>query len=419
MKFFPTHLYQDQLPSRVRVLVLGGGVHGAGVLHDMLTRGWKDCLLVEKNNLASGTSSKSTKLIHGGLRYLKNPKDYFMVRQALLERKLLLEISPDLVKPIELCFPIKKSIGMPSWMIQTGLCLYDMLAGKRGIQHYRSLSTSEAKDKIPILETEQISKIFSFWDAQTDDVALVERIANSARQLGGLISEKTEIIRLQKDKDGWLATLKKQDGALFQVSALYVLNCMGPWANIFLEQNHFEPGYQAINSKGSHLVLPDLGLKAGLFLQTQKDARIFFLLPWKQKTLLGTTEELYTGDLDAVNASEEEISYLLTHANTYLKPKLTINDVESRFAGLRWLTQQGKTPGASSREFSLYEHANGPGILMTIYGGKLTSYRSLCEKIGDRLTTHFGQSVQTGTNKKENWFALSEELRKRPISERF
>lgn len=402
--------YRDELPVRVRVLVLGGGIHGVGLLHDMASRGWHDIHLVEKQTLGAGTSSKSTKLIHGGLRYLKRIGDFGLVSEALKERKVLMEIAPDLVKGVEMLFPALKKGGMPRFMIKTGLALYDRLAGKERLEPHRSLTPDEAAAKVPLLDLDQTTGVYSFWDAQTDDLGLVERVAASAHKLGAGITEHCEVTRLQPNEDGWSIDLRREDGTTRTVSALYVLNAAGPWANALLEKSGIAPTHRGVNNKGSHLLFPDLGLKAGLFLQSgTNDGRIFFLLPWQGHTLLGTTEDMFDGDPDNVKVKDSEVQYLLDNCNRLLKRKLATTEIERTFAGLRWLAvEQGHSLTDTSRSYVVGERPSKRGLLLTLYGGKLTTYRNLSKTLGDRITRHFGEFRPSRTHLAETWLTPAE-----------
>ena len=168
-------MFNDKLPARVRVLILGGGVHGVGVLHDLASRGWKDCHLLEKGSLGSGTSSRSTKLIHGGLRYLKHLSQFGMVAESLRERRLLMEVAKDLVKPIKIFLPINKQDIKSQLIMKSGLFFYDVLAGKYNIGKHQLLAQNEYDQHLGIFDNSKFSKVYSFWDAQTDDLALVRR----------------------------------------------------------------------------------------------------------------------------------------------------------------------------------------------------------------------------------------------------
>ena len=420
-------MYSQPFPTRVRVLILGGGIHGVGVLHDLVSRGWVDCHLLEKHLVGSGTSSKSTKLIHGGLRYLKHIGDYPMVRESLRERRVLMDMAGDLVHPIEICLPVLRSTKMPAWMVRAGLTMYDWLAGSQRLGAHRTITPDELRSRVPIVDTSEIASAFSFWDAQTDDLALVERVAASAKALGGGINEGVRACKIAATADGWEVTVRDRSDREAKISALYVVNCLGPWAHEFLDASQVDHQHVAVNNKGVHLVLPDFGLSAGLLLQSAGDSRIFFVLPWLGKTLLGTTEELYQGDLDRITTSEQEVEYLLNGCNRYLTKTISTSDIEGAFAGLRWLAVDGRKDSngqldisATSREFVLAETLNTRGMLITLYGGKLTSYRSLAEKIGSRITNHFGERRASRTHLRESWTDSSDAIRATPsVIERF
>jgi len=406
--------------KRVRVVIIGGGIHGAGMFHDLTSRGWKDVILLEKNRIGFGTSSRSTKLVHGGLRYLQRISQFGMVRESLKERKILMDLVPDIVHPIELVFPILKAGGRNRYLVQAGLTLYDLLAGKYHLNYHQSLSTQDAQYKIPPLNSDRISHAFSFFDGQMDDLELNRRVAYSGRMLGGELYEGAKVHRLRHDDDGWVVEYKDEADNLHQIHALVVINAAGPWAHEILNESGIIPTHQAINNQGSHLIFPDLGLKAGLFLETKQDGRIFFLLPWKNHTLLGTTERVWSQDPSEVAISEEEVDYLLNHCNLYLREPLNKSNVISTFSGLRWLAiDPGQTISSTSREDAIGYHYSGRGQLITIYGGKYTSYRSLCEKIGDSITKAFGEFRGSQTSIKANW-ADSDSIAPAPaVPERF
>lgn len=398
-------MFQQPLPQRVRVLVLGGGIHGAGILHDMASRGWQDVHLIEKNTLGHGTSSRSTKLIHGGLRYLQRLHDFPLVAEALRERRILMEVAGDLVHPLEFVFPILRSGGASRLKVKLGLTLYDLLAGKHNVGRHHVLSESEAMARAPVVNPEKFSAYFSFWDCQTDDLALVRRAACSAVKLGAGVSEGHRVKSIERGSDGWEVAVLKPDGTEARISALYVVNATGPWANKILESSGIVPTHKAVNNKGSHLVFPDMGLKAGLFLQSPEDNRIFFVLPWLGKTLVGTTEKLFTGNPDELVVTPDETRYLMEHCNRYLKIQLREQDIEATFAGLRWLAvEAGRSISSMSRSHVLGIIPSGRGALMTLYGGKLSTYRALAEEIGDKIASHFGDETRTRTSQPDAWY---------------
>ena len=401
-------MFQQPLPQRVRVLILGGGIHGVGILHDMASRGWQDVHLLEKNTLGHGTSSRSTKLIHGGLRYLQRVHDFPLVAEALRERRVLMEVAGDLVHPLEFVFPILRSGGASRLKVKIGLSLYDALAGRHNVGRHHSLSESEAVARAPVIDPLKFSSYFSFWDCQTDDLALVRRAAYSACRLGAGVSEGHRVAGIARAGDGWNVDVVRPDGSVAQVSALYVVNAMGPWANKVLEASGIEPTHKAVNNKGAHLVFPDMGLKAGLFLQSPEDNRIFFVLPWLGKTLVGTTEKLFSGNPDDLVVTDDEVNYLTGHCNRYLKIPLLKNNIEATFAGLRWLAvEEGRSISATSRSHVLGAISSGRGVMLTLYGGKLSTYRALAEEIGDKICAHFGDESRSRTSQVSAWFRES------------
>ncbi len=414
-------VYNDELPPRVRVLILGGGIHVVGVLHDLASRGWMDIHLVEKKSLGQGTSSKSTKLIHGGLRYLRRFSDFSLVAEGLRERRLLIGLAPDLVQPVEFLFPVIKSAGMPKFMVKAGLSLYDKLAGRYRLLPHRLVPADEVTAKAPMLDQSVCKGVYSFWDGQTDDLGLVYRVAASAKKLGAGISEGCEVTRIAPSEDGWTVDIRGPTGALKKISALYVVNCLGPWANTLLEASGITPTHRGINNKGSHLLFDDIGLKAGLFLQSSKgDGRIFFVLPWAGYTLAGTTEDLYSGDPDKVGVDDADVEYLLENCNQFLTKKLKRADIRQVFAGLRWLAvESGHGLSDTSRHHVLGERVSKRGLLMTLYGGKLTSYRNLSKLIGDRITNHFGEFAPSTTDRAESWVGASDTPEVPSVAERF
>lgn len=396
--------YRHKLPESLRVLVLGGGIHGAGVLHDLASRGWQDIHLVEKSFLASGTSSRSTKLVHGGLRYLKNPSQIGLVADSLRERNFLTQVAPDIVQPLEMIFPVKREQLWGAFATKVGLCLYDFLSPQHSLAKHQSLSREVAAAKVPNLCTDYFGSFFSFWDGQTDDLALVRRVADSAVALGATITEHARVTKIARGKNGWKVTVVDPNGDTKNVKARYVVNCLGPWSNLLLVNNSLGPRVEAINDKGSHLLVSDMGMKCGLFLTSMIDQRVVFALPWKGYTLLGTTEEQYYGDPDRIKVEEREVDYILNSCNYYFQKKVSSQDVISSFTGLRWLVaKQRGDISAYSRESELGEHESNSGLLITVYGGKLTSYRSLAEKIGDRITKHFGDQSPSQTTNPKMW----------------
>ena len=388
---------------RYRVVILGGGIHGAGIAHDLASRGWTDVLLLEKSTIASGTSSKSTKLIHGGLRYLRHPRDFALVAEGLSERALLATLAPDIVKPLSFIFPVMRKGGMPRPVIKAGLWLYDTLSHGRSLGRHRWLGPEEAFKEAPILDKSVFKGFYQFYDGQTDDVALTRRVAESAKMLGANILEHAEAIDITKDETGCVVRYSV-DNDVHLVSARYVINALGPWAHEIFDRSGIIPKVEGLNNQGIHILVRDLGLKSGLFLQSPEDGRIFFVLPWLGYTLIGTTEDMFYGNPDECQAEDAQISYLLDRCNRFLSVKLKSSDVISSFAGLRWLASDNKnTLSSVSRSHLVTEHRLGQGMVLTIYGGKLTAYRALAEEVGSKVLADFGDSTPTRTKERATW----------------
>lgn len=412
--------YSSKNPrERFRAVVLGGGIHGVGVLHDLASRGWRDILLVEKSHLGHGTSSRSTKLIHGGLRYLEHARDFPLVAEGLRERKLLMELAPDLVKPLPLVFPVLKSGGVNRWVIKAGLTTYDLLARGQSIGRHFSISPADITNVAPPLNSDLFKHFYVFYDGQTDDLALVHRVAKSAQNLGARISEGTFAEKIVPVDDGYEVYLNTPAGSKV-ISTRYVINALGPWAHELFTASHLTPVYDGINNKGSHIIVGDLGLKMGVFLQSPEDGRIFFVLPWKGKTLIGTTETDFPGPADTLVTDSEDRRYLLDHCNRYFRTKITEDQILSQFSGLRWLARDKNAAlSDTSRSHVVSQHRHGVGVIYTIYGGKLTAYRALSEEIGDLILRHFGEDLPTKTHDPSAWVSSGSYGEVPPISTRF
>jgi len=403
-------MFDAPLPTHVDVLVLGGGIHGVGVLHDLASRGWRKVHLLEKNALGSGTSSKSTKLIHGGLRYLEQIREMGMVFEALQERTLLASLVPDLVHGIELLLPIEKGDWVSRWKMAAGLTLYDVLAGKSHLPHHQRISLEVAQKKLPHFRAERFSHIFSFWDGQTDDLGLVYRVAASAIKAGASLTQHTQAIQMKPEGEGWCVQVRLASGDLQEIRTSCVVNCLGPWAHEFLQQSHISPVYQAVNNKGSHLLFPDMGLQAGLFLQSHHgDGRIIFVLPWKGYTLVGTTESLFESHPDTVAVDDNERTYLLEVCAHYFSPPFLEAQIIGAFSGLRWLPLDvNHSLSKTSREHVVGAQVDGARLLLTLYGGKLTTYRTLSKKLGDAVGRHLGRVEVSQTESRVQWAEAQE-----------
>jgi glycerol-3-phosphate dehydrogenase len=293
--------------------------------------------------------------------------------------------------------------GMPRFMIKIGLMLYDFLSRGRSLGTHKWLSTEQAFNDAPILDKSVFKGFYRFYDGQTDDFALVQRIADSVRMLGASIVEHTTVERIVHEQHGWRMTLKGPDGP-YDVTAKYVVNALGPWAHELLDASGIKPKVVGFNNAGIHLIVRDLGLKAGLFLQSPEDGRIFFVLPWEGFTLIGTTEDIVNGPADSCKVEQYQVDYLLERCNRFLSVKLSESDVISKFTGMRWLARSSDSSiSDTSRTHLITEHREQSDILYTIYGGKLTAYRALSEELGDKIARAFGDRTPSTTKKIESW----------------
>ena len=355
------------------VVIIGGGIHGAGIAQAAAAAGYKT-LIIEKDDWAHGTSSKSSKLIHGGLRYLENAQ-FSLVWESLRERRYLLSLAPSLVKPLQFMIPIYKNTRRRPWQLVIGLSLYSILAR---FSRLSGFSYSSNTAQFDFLKQTQLQKLFFYWDAQTDDIALTRAVIKSAEALGATCLHSSQFLRGTKVEEGYELNII-QNNEPMTISANYLINAAGPWANNVLATLTPTPTAMPIDLvKGSHLILEGQLSDNGLYLESPSDGRAVFALPWYGNTLLGTTEKKYSGNLDEVDISEEEKTYLLDIYKHYF-PDQDINIVNA-FAGLRVLPRMKASPFARPRECIFHQDTHHPHLL-TLYGGKLTGYRHTAEKV--------------------------------------
>ncbi len=356
------------------LLVVGGGIYGAWSACDAALRGLR-VALIDKNDFASATSSASTKLIHGGLRYLEQMR-FDLVKKSLEERKLLSRLAPHMVVPLNFFMPHYKEDKIGPVMLKTGLWMYDLLAGPgQPVSMHDSFTKEEIYAKYSFLKTEGLKSGSSYGDCQMDDARFTLGVAARAYMSGAIIANYVEATE-------YLTTNGKITGARvrdiisseeFTIKAGKIVNTTGPWKNL-VENHHFLKNYMRF-SKGIHLVMPQLPTKDSLLLMTENDDRIFFLVPWYGKTLVGTTDSDYKGDPAKVKVEESDIDYLLKESNRYLKGfQWDRSSIISKFAGLRALKNEpGKPPSQVTREWTMFEPK--PGLFISV-GGKFTSARA-------------------------------------------
>ena len=361
-----------------RVAVVGGGINGAGIAWELVRRGY-DVTLFEKGRCGEQTSSKTTKMIHGGLRYLER-LHVGLVRESLRDRAWLLKHAPGLVKPLEIVLPIFDDSPRSRATVRSGLILYDALAGRANIRRHRSMSVAEIRDRGPV-STQGLRGGFSYWDAQVDDLALVRAVVAAAQRDGATILEFTRVSSLRREAGEWLIRANDEE-----YCADFLINAAGPWMNELLDQNGMKARYVLSLVRGSHIVLHHRISESGFLLQSISDHRVFFALPWKETTLVGTTEVIHRAPLDDVRASDDEVDYLLVRFNRYFERKLTRRDVSSTFAGVRPLVGRASNPSAIGRDYRVVRTDN----LINVFGGKMTTFMSLADKVALRVDNYFG-----------------------------
>lgn len=377
---------EDQLSQlRTRqfdVLVIGGGITGAGIALDAASRGLR-VGLVEKSDFASGTSSRSTKLIHGGLRYLAQYR-FKLTREALLERSLLQKLAPHLVEPIPFLFPIYHK-RLDVWRVNTGLWLYDLLAGLRRTHLHRKLSRRETLLKVPDLNPVGLQASFLYYDSRTDDSRLVIEVLKAAVDLGAVVVNYVAAERILT-RDGQAVGILAHDlldDATFEVRGHTVVAAAGVWLDRVLAQNDPSAQRRVRPAKGVHVIVPRerLGWDVAVVFPTP-DNRLMFAIPWQGATLIGTTDTDYDGPLDDPRATRADLDFILDVVNhTFPNARLTDADVVSVQAGLRPLVDSGGESTAKiSREDRIFEARDGT---IAIAGGKLTTYRRMGRKVVD------------------------------------
>lgn len=398
--------------SEFDLLVVGGGVTGAGVALDAATRGFS-VALIERADYASGTSSRSSKLVHGGLRYLQS-FDLGLVREALLERQLMVALAPHLVRPLPLVVPAFDG-SRPDRLVGVGLNLYDVMAVDRGRfrtrrarranaqtrgltngqgeswspERHRVISGEEVVEMLPALSARQPSSGYLFYDCQTDDARLVLTILGEAERFGAVCANRVGAQSLLEEGGRACGVIARdtESGVQLQIRAASVVNATGVWADELRPQElHDEAELPVIRpSRGTHITLSSehLPLVAGAIVPAG-GGRSIFALPWLGRTLIGTTDNDYEGELAHVRPSEEDVEYLLSAVNEFFATSLTPDDLTGAFAGVRPLISTGDTRKSVdiSRKAELYETSSG---MLTITGGKLTTWRRMAKMTVDRI----------------------------------
>jgi len=376
------------------VLVVGGGINGAGIARDAAGRGLRT-VLCEQHDLASHTSSASTKLVHGGLRYLEY-FDFGLVRKSLQEREVVLASAPHLAWPLRFVLPHDSHLR-PAWMIRAGLFLYDHLARRKNLPASKAIDLRTHPAGQPLDPRYRTG--FEYSDGWVDDARLVVANVVDASERGAEVLTRTACVGLQRDGGEWIATLRATDGRARALRARLVVNAAGPWVAEFLDRCTPTSARQHPRMiRGSHIVVRRLFDHDFAYIFQAPDGRIVFALPYEgDLTLIGTTESEYTGDLAHPAIAAAEQAYLLDMANRYFQRDLDVTDVVWTFAGLRpLLAASADDPKSVTRDYIIDFDRSGPPLL-SVYGGKLTTYRKLAETVVDMLTPALGSASKSWT----------------------
>lgn len=360
------------------LLVIGGGINGAGIAY-MATLNGLRVALVEKNDFASGTSSKSTKLLHGGLRYLEN-FEFDLVKEALRERSIFLKNSAHLVKPLRFIIPVYKKDQRPFWWMKLGVKFYDFLCGKNVLEKSKVLTKEEVCERIVDIKKEGLLGAVEYSDAQMNDARLcLENILMAVGQ-GAQVANFCEVQSLIKEngKTVGVSAFDKVAQKQIEIRAHKTVCAVGPWANRFWTLENDKAPKKIRATKGVHLVYDETFAKEALFIPI-KDGRMFFVIPWKEKSLIGTTDTDFEGNPDEVKVEEEDIQYLFLAAKRVFPNKEFHKDkIITSFAGLRPLVKKGGSPSKVSRKHVIEESYSG---IFYVMGGKFTTYRKIAEDV--------------------------------------
>lgn len=369
------------------LIIIGGGITGAGILLDTTTRGLKS-LLIEKNDFAWGTSSRSTKLIHGGLRYLKQ-MEINLVREVGLERAIVYQNARHLVRPEKMLLPISKNGSMGRLSVSAGLWVYDCLARVKSKEKRSMLAKKETLQTEPMLHSKDLIGGGLYYEYRTDDARLTIEIIKKAVELGGKAINHLEVCQFIKKRKGIQGVVVRdaQQGWEEHLKASVVVNAAGPWVDkVRLLDQHKLPKRHLLLTKGVHLVVPreKLPLSQSVYFDVPTDNRMIFCIPRGRIIYMGTTDTVFQGNIDKPVAQKSDAQYILNAVNAmFPESTLSLEDVESSWAGLRPLIhQEGKKPSDISRKDEIFESPDG---LISIAGGKLTGYRKMAERISKKV----------------------------------
>ncbi|MEM6322554.1 MAG: glycerol-3-phosphate dehydrogenase [Pseudomonadota bacterium] len=382
----------------VDLFVIGGGINGAGIARDAAGRGLS-VILAERDDLAEGTSSRSGKLVHGGLRYLEY-YEFRLVREALNEREVLLRAAPHIIWPMRFVLP-HSPLDRPRWLIRLGLFLYDHLGGRRSLPGTRSLDLSRDPEGAPLLNT--FNRGFEYSDCWVDDARLVVLNALDAAERGAQVLTRHAVISAEREDGLWRVTTQcSTTGATKRHRARALVNAAGPWvSDVVTRVARANSSRNVRLVKGSHIIVPKFWDGAQAYLVQNTDKRVIFINPYEgDLALIGTTDIPVDGTPEDAAADEAEIAYLIAAVNRYFKEKLHRSDVLATFSGVRPLFDDGQgNPSAVTRDYVFDLDTTGGAPMMNVFGGKITTFRELAERGLHQLKPHFPQMGRDWTHK--------------------
>jgi glycerol-3-phosphate dehydrogenase len=377
----------------IDLLIIGGGINGAGVARDAALRGYS-VALVEQHDFACGSSSRTSKLVHGGLRYLEHG-DLRLVWEACHERRTLLRTAPHLVRPQSFIMPVFRNSRIGSLRLHLGMWLYDLMAAFRNVQRHRMLDLQALRRSWPEIRAGGLRAAALYWDAAMDDARLTLENVLAARQAGATVNNYTRVDRLLVGPQGVTGAVvtEQETGVQRTLTARLTIVCAGVWTGRVLG-DLLGSRHVVAPTRGTHIVTRRFTDQAWTLTAT-RDGRVFFVLPWLGLNLIGTTDEPDDGDPENVHASDTEIDFLLDEANAHFPAAgLQRQDVVSAFAGLRPLAASTAQASSRSREHAILQPAAG---LMAVIGGKYTTYRAVAEELVDRASRELGEIRRSGT----------------------
>ena len=356
-----------------QVIILGAGINGVCIADSLAKQGYS-VLVLEKGTIGCGTSSKSSRLIHGGLRYLENPLQWPLVRESLLARQELLTRFPNLVQLTPFYLPIYENSPRPSWLIRFGLLLYDLLSGRKNPS--KRVLMEEFSTTYPQVSTQDIKAIFSYYDGKANDLDLTKAIAAEARAKGVTISENSHILAIDTESTPDICITTKD----ITYKTKVLINATGPWINEVNKSHNLPAKYIIRKVSGIHIRIKQQ-IPSPLFLQATFP-RVFFMIPEGKSTLIGTTERVERTNIDDIRVHAKDVAYLIEQANRYLKEPITSKDIIEEFIGVRPLVESKADSTRISRESKIGVHNLGDNnTLVQVFGGKLTTAVSLGRKV--------------------------------------